>query len=753
MAIVERPLYTNWSKGELSPLLEGRKDLAAYFEGGSIIENWLLMRQGGVYRRPGTRFVAEVKDSTRDTILVPFESSVDDAFILESGHLYDRFYKNKARLEVASVPVEVASPYTEAALREFHFTQSVDVLFRFHQFVQQHKTARITDTNWTTLPTIYNPPPSFPDDTDISQGNTTLALSATTGTNVVATCSGARFLAGDVGRIIIFGTSRAVITDFGASAGDTATPNDQVRVTVLDAFPNTSPIPAGSWLLRLAPQVTLDPDLKEPVGALVTLGASKNAFRAADVGKFIKIYAGLIRITEFVDPSIVRGELLAVMTGTTASNPPAASVGAWGMEVASWSVTTGFPGTGEFLQGRLWQARTVRQPTTFWGSESDDFDKYAVGIEAARAIDYTMASRGFNQIQALADNNDLFIQTSGTEHRATPGKTDEPFGGDVIPLVRGFSSHGSAMIQPIVLNKRVLFIDRSRRQIYSVAFNLEEDGYDAVEITGAAEHITESRIRLGPWAIKRRLDPQIYFVRVDGTLVSLTYHNHEKVIGFTRIVTDGTFEAVAVIPGTENDQVWVIVRRLVNGTFRRYVEMLEDNAAELAGRAWTSCQTDCAKVYDLAGVPTSMLAGLAHLEGKSVDVVVDGSYRGTHVVTAAKVTLAEPGSETAEVGLHYNSTLRTMRPAVKEQQTEGLWRQWNKLWVRLHNSMGGTINGQAIDYDPTPLGTLPMFTGDRDVTGYPDTAGTDGRITLIQDEPYPMQVLALFGEVKFGDHG
>jgi len=147
-------------------------------------------------------------------------------------------------------------------------------------------------------------------------------------------------------------------------------------------------------------KTTLDPNIKEPVGAIAMLTASKPAFRAADLGKFIKIYAGLLRITLVASTTSVNAELLSVMTGTTDADPAAAPAGAWGLEVSSWSVTTGFPGTGEFLEGRLWQARTVSQPTTFWASESDDFDKYAVGIEADRAIDYTMASRGFNQISS-----------------------------------------------------------------------------------------------------------------------------------------------------------------------------------------------------------------------------------------------------------------------------------------------------------------------------------------------------------------
>ena len=65
-------IQTNFSKGELSPRIEGRPDLAAYFEGAREIENFTLMRQGGLNRRSGTRFVAEVKESDLDTILIRF---------------------------------------------------------------------------------------------------------------------------------------------------------------------------------------------------------------------------------------------------------------------------------------------------------------------------------------------------------------------------------------------------------------------------------------------------------------------------------------------------------------------------------------------------------------------------------------------------------------------------------------------------------------------------------------------------------
>jgi hypothetical protein len=169
LAAKARRLYSNFSKGELSPLLDGRPDLAGYFEGGRTALNWYLLRQGGLVRRPGTRFVQRAKFSTKDTVFISFEFSVDDAFILEFGDLYIRFFKNDVAIESSpGVPYEIVSPYEEANLRTIHVEQSADVLFIFHPLYQQRRLSRIADTNWVILPISYRPPPSFEADTDIS---------------------------------------------------------------------------------------------------------------------------------------------------------------------------------------------------------------------------------------------------------------------------------------------------------------------------------------------------------------------------------------------------------------------------------------------------------------------------------------------------------------------------------------------------------------------------------------------------------
>lgn len=727
--------------------MEGRPDLAAYFEGCKTAENFLLLRQGGLERRPGTRFVAETK-ATNDAILVRFEFSVDEAYILEFGHHYIRFYKNGLQIMSGGLPVEIVSPYAHQELRDIHFTQSADVLFLFHPDHQQKTLTRVSDTAWVIADISPVPPPSFEADVDLSGGTITLTPGATTGSSIVFTASAAVFLEADVGRQIISGASRANIVAFGSSAGDTASPNDQVRADIVVAFPNTNPIPAGSWLIRLSPQATLDPNKKEPVGALVTLVAGANAFRTTDVGKFIKIYDGVVEITNRDSATQVRGLIRSVLTAATAADPAAAPAGSWLLEERSWSSVRGFPRTGEFIQGRLAEAGTKAQPTTWWMSASDDFDNFALGTLADNAVEFTIASRQVNRIEWLAENIDMFIGTAGAEVRVRGTGTDDPISGDKIPLVQAQTSEGSSHIQPVVASRKVIFVDRSRLKVYQMSYAAEEEGFDALEITDIAEHITKPGIRLGPIGFQRRPDPVIYMVRTDGVLIALTFFLHQKVLGFTRFVTDGTFEAVAVIPrSADRDEVWVIVKRTIQGLEKRFVEYFQPDGLAFTDRPWQGLHTDSAIRFQ---GPSTTVIPVPHLESKTVDVVADGAFRGPHGVSGGIITLAAVASE-VEAGLSYDSKAVTMRPAIEGSVLEGLPRIWDKLFVRLHETVGGTVNGEPLTFVPDDLDTLMPFTGDRDVTG--SGWDTEGRITVEQTQPYPMTLLAVFGELTVGPHG
>lgn len=87
-----RPIFSNLSKGELSPRVRGRTDLQHYYNGSELFENLINLKQGGARYAEGSKYVAEVKDSSKKVRLIPFEFSATQSYIIEVGNLYMRFY-------------------------------------------------------------------------------------------------------------------------------------------------------------------------------------------------------------------------------------------------------------------------------------------------------------------------------------------------------------------------------------------------------------------------------------------------------------------------------------------------------------------------------------------------------------------------------------------------------------------------------------------------------------------------------------
>lgn len=104
MASRYNPIQNAFTAGELSPLLEGRDDLQQYHQGLRQAENALVMQNGGLTRRPGTRFVCEVADSTKRSRLIPFVPEAGDAYVLEFSEGVIRVFKDGAPVERDDCP-------------------------------------------------------------------------------------------------------------------------------------------------------------------------------------------------------------------------------------------------------------------------------------------------------------------------------------------------------------------------------------------------------------------------------------------------------------------------------------------------------------------------------------------------------------------------------------------------------------------------------------------------------------------------
>jgi len=77
-------IVTNFQAGEFSPRLEGRIDLQKYTSGTQKLENMVIFPQGGVTRRPGTKYAGASKDGGK-VRLIDFQFSDEQAYVLEFG--------------------------------------------------------------------------------------------------------------------------------------------------------------------------------------------------------------------------------------------------------------------------------------------------------------------------------------------------------------------------------------------------------------------------------------------------------------------------------------------------------------------------------------------------------------------------------------------------------------------------------------------------------------------------------------------
>ncbi|TJV30323.1 MAG: hypothetical protein E5Y16_22135, partial [Mesorhizobium sp.] len=218
------PIQDTFVRGEISPRLHARASLDLYRAALSRCENFLTLPHGGIRKRGGTYFCAEVKDSSKATRLIPFIFSADQAYALEFGDLYIRVHAYGARVGT----VEVATPYLEADLFDLQFVQSADQMWITHKNHLPQVLTRTAHTTWTLAEFVFLDGPYD----DINTSATTLTpaetgavhpdmTSDTLPTGTAASSAGTAYLAfdRDNGTDLNFGTTTGNVSyDFAGTA-------------------------------------------------------------------------------------------------------------------------------------------------------------------------------------------------------------------------------------------------------------------------------------------------------------------------------------------------------------------------------------------------------------------------------------------------------------------------------------------------------------------------------------------------------
>ena len=246
-------------------------------------------------------------------------------------------------------------------------------------------------------------------------------------------------------------------------------------------------------------------------------------------------------------------------------------------------------------------------------------------------------------------------------------------------------------------------------------------------------------------------DNQFQLYRNEDLLTEVNMTSAHTTEQTDNILTHAQVESVAVIAGAEEDQVWVIVKRWINGAEKRYVEYLTpfNFNADLT----TFHYLDSGLNY--SGDATSSLSGLSHLEGEQVSIIGEGAAQNDKVVSSGGVSL-DNAIEEANIGLGYTSDLQTMRLDEGYQETtQTKVKRIYDLSVRFHETVGASVGPNAdtltaIDFRDSSASMdlpVPLFTGDKHIE-FDSDYGTEGLVYIKQPQALPMTILGIYPRLE-----
>jgi hypothetical protein len=243
-------IQSNFSVGEIDPLVRARLDLQQYYNACQQGRYVLFQPQGGFRWRPGTKFIFQLPSAANPgsgVKCVPFEFSVDDSYMLVFVNLRMYVFKNKALVtDINGVTDQdyLVTTITSAMLAEMSWTQSADTLIVVEKDMEPKKIVRgVTDADWTISDITFDSIPLYQfTTTTINEPAATLTPSATSG-NITLTASAPVFVAGDVGKYVnAEPAGRARVLGF--------TSTTILSAVVEIPFFSTTAIASGSWDLE-----------------------------------------------------------------------------------------------------------------------------------------------------------------------------------------------------------------------------------------------------------------------------------------------------------------------------------------------------------------------------------------------------------------------------------------------------------------------------------------------------------------------
>lgn len=735
-------LYSDFKHGEFSPKLYGRKDLEEYRFGARLIDNFIPRPTGGLDKRGGLEFVADVTDmasiTERGPALIPYIISKTESYIIvvdpvkiTEAPSNIRIFKNDGT--EASIATSTTVETNPAGLdpRQFNYAQIGNVLF-------------LTHASGRFRPMI-------------------IARNSTTADNFIVQ----DYFRGNLG--LLLNPNLANISEV------LRTPFRDTNVSTIALTPSAA---SGS----------------------ITIASSAGFFDVGQIGSLIKIVhgttTGVARITGFNSSTNVNAEVIVNFGATSASDN-------W--QESSWSIYRGYPRTVAAFEQRLVWGGNIIQPDTLWVSRlgnvfhmmKDRLEQDVASSSDTSGLNYfipadvpdesklvttigklvlpddpfnvTIASQEVNPISWLSSGSRLLIGTLGAEYVA--GGTGEGFGIETAS-VRQQTNYGGAPRKVVRAGNEVFFLMRDGTRLRSFKFNEENGSYISANIAFTAEHLVE----LGPTSIFSEFNQALEYHEVihqPSKDIIWATNSRNRLVGVSYSIENGNVSWFrTTLPDVNNvwstssipdvtggfDDFYVVVERTIAGNKKFYLEKITNdfdaeslNENPLIDRNKPVFLDSSIVIDNTAGNPISTVTGLGHLEGKDVYFIYKGKKQGPYTVDGAgEIELDTPianGDEgLAIVGLAYSAIFESLDLNAGQNfaTSEGQNQRADRVLIRFDRTgeakLGTPTRVYPIKFNTTT--SEELFSGTRKVPAV-NSPDEEQIIRVQSDEPVPCTITSM----------
>lgn len=765
------PMQTSFNAGEFSPLMKGHINLERFKDSAVLIQNLIPLKQGPVIRRGGFKFVKEVKDSGDDTIILPFEFSVTQSYLIEAGDLYFRFVKDGGMITEASQSITGATQANPVVV-----TYSGADNYANNDEVYIDGVVGMTELNGRFFRVA-----------NVNTGSNTFELQDLSGNNIDGTGYTAYTSDGTIAEIYEvtspYPTGDLVDSTSGSYKVYTLQSADTLFICHGD-YAVRSLVRSGdtNWAVN---QMTFNDGPYLPINAedttltlsgttgSVTVTASATTginggqgFLTTDVDRLIRWRDPAnnwtwLKITSRTNSTTVNADIMgADASATTATTE-------W--RLGTFSDTTGHPKVITIYQDRIVLLGCDDYPDRYefsktGGYSTTDFQFAPSDADGTVTDDAgfggNLSDEGVNTIQWAAPDEDGVVVGGATREFII--RSNDSTANGITPSNQSndkLSKTGSYYAKPVEGEDRLVFIQRARRKIHDIGYNFEADKLKPRDLTVASEHITKTGV--AQLAYQQEPNNTIWQRRTDGLLIGLTYYPDEAVFGMHRHSiggTDAQVKAMAVISADDetSDVLYCVIERTINSVTKKYIEyMTPYYATDGSMDKEDYIAMDSALTYDNPSTAVTQLTNLHHLEGETVQVLVDGNTHPDLTVSGGAVTLANSLSgNTIQIGLGNTWALQTQpqEAGARLGVSQGRNKRIAGIYVRLLNSLGMKYGPSSAaddldEYDFDQGGYIDtstgLFSGITEYLEYPGDYEQEGEIYLTHDGPMPICIQAI----------